>query len=265
MSRIAPAVPPEDKLQRTLFTALFVVWGALLAGALVLGVQGSDTAELTAKWLRMASSLALVATGGAAWLWFFGTNAAWYVLCAAIGITLGTVGDFYNAGLLDDYAPLGEGVLGGIAAFGLGHIAYITGCQIAARQTGRTAPAPLYGSLALWLAIGAVGWYAIVYLGATEKTSALVWPALAYTLLLASMAGLAMGLALQDRRFTMLAVGAAFFFVSDLVLAIGMFRGSFPWQTEVVWLLYGPGQMMIVFSALAIGRILAVRERGEPA
>jgi len=265
MSRIAHAVSPVNKLQRPLFMALFVVWGAVLAGAIGLEGQSGESAAFVARWLRMASSLTLVATAFAAWISFLGTGAAKYSLLFAIGMTLGTIGDFYNAGLLDAVAPLGRGVLGGIAAFGLGHIAYISGCQVAARKTGCTATVPRYGSLALWLAIGAIGWYVIAYLGATEKTSALVWPALAYTLLLASMAGLAMGLAIQDRRFTLLAVGGAFFFVSDLVLAIGMFRGNFKWQSELVWLLYGPGQMMIVFSTLAIGRILADRIRGEPA
>lgn len=263
MSRTAHALLPEKQL-RFLFSALFLAWAALLAGALLLGLQGNDFAKSVASGLRMASSLALVVTGWLAWFGFRRTAAARFALCIAIGMTLGTIGDFYNAGLLEVVAPMGRGVLGGIAAFGLGHIAYITGCQYAARKTGLKAPAPRYGSLALWLLIGAVGWYPIVYLGATKDTSVLVWPALAYTLLLASMAGLAMGLALQDRRFTILAAGAALFFISDLILAIGMFRGNLPQQTEIVWLLYGPGQMLIVFSALPIGRLLAHGPEGEP-
>jgi uncharacterized membrane protein YhhN len=220
----------------------------------------------------MGSSLALIAAAWAAWFCFLmirlreqRSGAAGFALCIAIGMTLGAVGDFYNANLLDAWAPMGKGMLGGIAAFGLGHLAYITGCQIAARRTGRTSPAPRYGSLAAWLATGAIGWYVIVYLGATDDDARqLVWPALIYSLLLACTAGLATGLAVQDRRFMLLAAGAALFFLSDMILAIGMFRGGFERQIEWVWAAYGPGQMLIVFSVAPIGRLLA-DARGVPA
>ena len=38
---------------------------------------------------------------------------------------------------------------------------------------------------------------------------------------------------------------------ADLILAFEMFRGPFAYDTECVWLTYGPGQMLIVFSTLA--------------
>ena len=50
-----------------------------------------------------------------------------------------------------------------------------------------------------------------------------------------------------------MACGAALFFASDMILAWGLFRGPIPRQTELVWLTYGPGQMLIVFGALAAG------------
>ena len=43
---------------------------------------------------------------------------------------------------------------------------------------------------------------------------------------------------------------------SDLILAFGLFRGHFSYQTEAVWLTYGPGQMLIVFSALSAVALL---------
>ena len=92
------------------------------------------------------------------------------------------------------------------------------------------------------------GWYAIVYAGASESTRDLVWPALPYSLLLASTAGLATGLAAQSRAFGLMALGAGLFFSSDMLLAWGLFRGTIPRQTELVWLTYGPGQMFIVFG-----------------
>ena len=41
-----------------------------------------------------------------------------------------------------------------------------------------------------------------------------------------------------------------------LILAFGLFRGHFSYQTEAVWLTYGPGQMLIVFSALSAVALL---------
>ena len=73
---------------------------------------------------------------------------------------------------------------------------------------------------------------------------------------MAGTAGIASGLAVQDRRLLSLAFGGALFLASDLILACGLFRGSFPHQTEAVWLTYGPGQMLIVFSTLAAAAVL---------
>jgi uncharacterized membrane protein YhhN len=83
----------------------------------------------------------------------------------------------------------------------------------------------------------------------------LVWPALGYTLLLAGTAGVTAGVALQERRLFPLALGAALFLTSDLILAFELFRGPFAYDTACVWLTYGPGQMLIVFSILAAATI----------
>ena len=85
----------------------------------------------------------------------------------------------------------------------------------------------------------------------------MVWLALPYTMLLAGTAGISSGLALQDRRLFGLALDGALFLVSDLMLAFGMFWGHFAHQTESVWLTYGPGQMLIVFSVLSAAVVLS--------
>jgi hypothetical protein len=75
------------------------------------------------------------------------------------------------------------------------------------------------------------------------------WVALPYALLLASTAGLGSGLAIQDRRFIPLALGGALFLLSDLILAGDMFSDLFfRLIGDVVWLTYGPAQMLIVYS-----------------
>jgi hypothetical protein len=73
---------------------------------------------------------------------------------------------------------------------------------------------------------------------------------LPYALLLASTAGLATGLALQSTYFVPLAIGAALFLLSDLILAGELFSGlQFPLIGDVIWLTYGPGQALIVYAS----------------
>ena len=105
----------------------------------------------------------------------------------------------------------------------------------------------LIASVASWQLVGLLSWYLIVY--PAEQNNNLVWPALGYTLLLAGTAGFATGLAFHVRCLWPLALGAGLFLASDLLLAIGMFRGSFVFRSEAVWLTYGPGQMLIVISS----------------
>ena len=236
------------------YVGLWIVWAALLAAAIVLGnVQGSH-----AGWwptaARMGSSVVLVVTGW--WTWIVVRSAAVgpFALAVAIGMTLGAIGDFFNAGLLN-FVPLPSPVLGGIAAFGVGHIAYIAGCVWLARRARLTARAPLVIAIVGWQLVGVVAWYFVALQGSENRP--LVWPALPYSLLLAGTAGVTAGLALQESRLFPLALGAALFLASDLILAFELFRGSFAYDTESVWLTYGPGQMLIVFSTLAAAVVLA--------
>jgi uncharacterized membrane protein YhhN len=109
----------------------------------------------------------------------------------------------------------------------------------------------LSASVVSWQLIGLLSWLLIAF-PASQNTS-LIWPALGYTLLLAGTAGMASGLAYHRKRMCPVAIGAGLFLASDLLLAIGMFRGSFPFRSEAVWLTYGPGQMLIVVSSWLVG------------
>jgi hypothetical protein len=73
--------------------------------------------------------------------------------------------------------------------------------------------------------------------------------ALPYALLLAGTTGIATGLAVQDSSLIPVALGAALFLASDLILAGELFNGlSFPLIGDVVWLTYGPAQALIVYG-----------------
>lgn len=232
------------------FIGLWILWAAALAGAMFAGNFDRDG---VGKALRMGSSIVLCAVAWTAYARWRARPVGRFALCLAIGITLGTIGDFFNAGLLD-FVPVLKGTMGGIVAFGLGHLAYIAGCLDLRKRARLTHGFTMFAAIDFWQIVGLVAWYLIAYLG--EKHRDLLYPALGYTLLLAGTAGIATGLALQQRRLTLLAVGAALFLLSDLILAVGMFRESLTRSIDWVWLTYGPGQMLIVFSVLSAHALL---------
>jgi hypothetical protein len=198
------------------------------------------------EWTRMASSLTLVVFG---WSWFafgLGGPTARFAGLLAAGMTLGFVGDLVLAGLL----PGGENVLAGIAAFGLGHVLYIAAGVGWGNGHGLDSPRARWGCLAVWLVVGALAWYVVVFRG--QDATALHWAALGYALLLAGTAGVATGLAVQCRLFVPFAVGAALFLASDLILAAQLFNdAAFAHIGDVIWVTYGCGQMLIVSSVIA--------------
>jgi hypothetical protein len=238
-----------------LLLALLLAWAGLLFGGFIFGTHWSDNTkrELASRrmprWTRLASSLVLVM---ASWVWWLVARdgvVASYALAVAVGMTLGFVGDLFMAKLI---IQSDKHVLGGIGAFGLGHIAYIVGFLGFGDALGATD-----GRIAAWLAwliIGAAAWYVVVYRG--QAHSVLHYAALPYALLLSSTAGVATGLAINLSAFVPLAVGCALFLLSDLILAARLFNGLvFRLIDDVIWLTYGPAQMLIVYS---VGAALGV-------
>ena len=220
---------------------LWGLWAITLASSLFGG-------RLAGR-LRLASSFTLVIAGwSGAWLNRFTADQP-FAMLIAVGMTLGFVGDLLMARVF----PLRCYLLAGMAAFGLGHVAYIAAALTLGNTAGLNAAGPRFGAWIVWLAIGALGWRTVVFRNrkATAGDAVLHWGALPYALLLASTAGFATGLALQAPRFLPFAVGAALFLFSDLILAGRLFGGlRFRRMDDAIWLTYGPGQMLIVFAAL---------------
>jgi uncharacterized membrane protein YhhN len=149
--------------------------------------------------------------------------------------------------------PIGNGVLGGMASFGIGHIAYLGALFAFARIAGWPLPTPWMPAWLVWLLVGLACWYFIVL--RPNPDSDLALPALGYVLLLASTAGCASQLAVRSRAFLPLALGAALFFVSDLMIALEKFaKTGFPGIGAAIWLTYGPAQMLIVYSTVLLSR-----------
>jgi hypothetical protein len=230
--------------QRAWLLLCLGLWAVFLFGGFVFGRPDAEGLRRMPLRTRLLSSVVLVLAG---WSWYAfvrETAASRYALAIALGMSLGLLGDIAMAGLL----PWGNRVVGGILAFGLGHIAYIA--AFLGLGAGRPWPVLVIG----WM-VGLVGWYGVVQHG--QAWTALRGAALVYALLLATTAGLAAALALRHPGFILLAVGAGLFFLSDLILAGQLFAGlRFPLIGDVVWLTYGPGQMLIVFSTGTVVRLL---------
>lgn len=220
-----------------------IPWALLLFGGFLLGKPTKKNPHRMSAWTRLGSSGVLAL---AAWLWFglsLNSPVRGYALLIALGMSLGFLGDLFMAKII--HVP--NRVLAGMASFGLGHVLYIAALLGLGTSVMGIDKSLLWGSLlAFWL-IAAAGWYALVFRG--ENASGLKWAALPYGLLLASTAGLAVGLALQSSGFIPLAIGAILFLLSDLILAAQLFNNlSFPLIDDIIWLTYGPGQMLIVYS-----------------
>lgn len=224
---------------------LLALWAALLFGGFIFARPHAGGSRRMPAWTRLTSSLVLVL---AACYWLIiaigaENPAGSYAFAILTGMALGFVGDLFMAKLIfrSDAA-----VLGGMAAFGLGHVAYIAGFLQFGDQMGANAHRA-EGWIA-WLIVGVVGWYVAVYRGQTAHT-VMHFAALPYALLLASTAGVATGLALNLSAFVPLAFGAALFLLSDLLIAAQLFSGvRFRLLDDLIWLTYGPAQMLIVYS-----------------
>jgi hypothetical protein len=230
--------------------ALLFIWGTLLVGGFIFGKEHADNTRRMSTVTRIASSLTLVV---GAWSWLIivqNTELSQLATFIAIGMTFGFFGDVFMAQLIirnDNY------ILCGIGAFGVGHIAYIIGLINYGGIHNLDHTGQRWGALIVWLTIATIAWQVVVW--RKSERSILHIAALLYSLLLAATTGFATGLALQSSEFILMAMGAVLFLLSDLILAAQLFNNfHFRLISDIVWLTYGPGQMMIVF-ALALRSI----------
>lgn len=69
---------------------------------------------------------------------------------------------------------------------------------------------------------------------------------------------------MKERAYVPFAIGAAFFLISDLILAAQLFNDAeFRFIGDVIWFTYGLGQMLIVMAAGAARRQVALHGRVE--
>lgn len=131
----------------------------------------------------------------------------------------------------------------GLVSFLIAHLFYVALFKTGQRWF------PHRGALAATLGVG-VAMYAFLWTGGLP--AALRGPVAAYVLVIALMAAQAIGRAsvLRDRAAVLVAVGAAFFMLSDSLLATHRFVSPLPWSQ--VWVLgtYYAAQACIVAGVL---------------
>jgi len=219
-----------------------MLWAALLFGGFLFGEPEPGKEHRIPTWARMGSSFMLALAAWSWWLIADFTDFDRLALLFAVGMSFGLLGDLFMARLIirsEHY------VLGGMGAFAMGHIAYITGLLTFADVIGLSVDVTVL--VVCWI-VAVVLWYLIIFRPSPMK-EAPHFAALPYALLLATTAGVALSLSSQSAEFLLLAVGAVLFFISDLILAAHLFSHlKLPMVHDVVWLTYGPAQMLLIFT-----------------
>jgi hypothetical protein len=219
---------------------LLGIW-VLLVGGFSLNRYDDERAGRVPKSMEWPQSALLI--GLAAIVWAMAARPTPLATLGALvcaGMACGFVGDLFMANVFQQKSH----VLFGMAAFGIGHVLYILAFRelavyFALHDLGRYTLAVLI----TWAAALSL-WFALVR---KPGGGAMQYAALAYALFLASMAGFALGLALQNRTFLGLAVGAILFLLSDTLIAARLFaRRVFLYLGDAIWATYILAQALIV-------------------
>ncbi len=212
--------------------------------ALVFGHPNAAGTGRMIPWLQRSTSLLLaLAAWSLALLGAGGAAAAPYAYGIAVGMSLSFVADLIMAEVI----RVPDRVLGGIAVFGLAHLAYLAAMlQLDAALDLDAGPAMLGWSVG-FLAVALIYWRLAV--DTPQAVPPLRLGALGYLGLLATMTGVAWGVATREPALWTLAGGATLFFISDAILGNQIFRANhWPAVGDVVWLTYFTGQAGIVWA-----------------
>jgi hypothetical protein len=214
---------------------------ALLVGGFILNRYDNERAGRVPKSMELPQSALLVVLAAMVWATAArptSLSTLGALVCA--GIACGFVGDLFMANSFKQK----NSVLSGMAAFGIGHVLYILAFRELAVQFALHDLSRYALALLITWAAAMILWFILVR---KPDGGAMQYAALAYALFLASMAGFALGLALQYRTFLGLAVGAILFLLSDTLIAARLFAGRvFLYMGDAIWGTYILAQALIV-------------------
>ncbi|GHB01819.1 hypothetical protein GCM10009069_25740 [Algimonas arctica] len=174
-------------------------------------------------------------------LWAYVLGGPWLLVAA---LAFGTLGDGFMSGDPKKW------LLPGLLAFFVGHLAYLA--------LFMTAPhAPLDGvTLSIACAVFLLTGGFLLYLW--ESLGDMRWPVVAYTTVIAFMGATA---ALLDIGTPLVAVGAAMFILSDVLVALEVFKFEEDARirlltSPLLWALYFGGQALIAYGFLLNSQLL---------
>ena len=166
-----------------------------------------------------------------------------YARWVALGMSLSFIADLIMAAML----KVPNRVLGGMAVFGLAHLAYLAGFLGLNNALALAVGPAMLGGVATALLIACGTWWFSV--DAPQAPRFLRFGALGYLVLLATMLGVACGLTSRAPQLGSLAAGACLFGLSDAILGNQILRQHhWPGVSDVVWASYIVGQAGIVWS-----------------
>ena len=194
--------------------------------------------------IRMFLSASLVLAACVIWNATSGERAP-YAQYVFFGMLASCVGDLIMARLI----PLPSRLIGGMTAFGIAHILYVTAyvqtlraSHIAVVNSGLWAGLILYGLATL------AGWAMLIR--NPDKATPLNIGALAYGFLVGGMAAVALALATGlGGGWWLAALGGLIFVISDLLIGVTDIGGmQLHNANDWIWLTYVAGQMGIIYA-----------------
>ncbi|HRI54988.1 MAG TPA: lysoplasmalogenase family protein, partial [Pseudomonadota bacterium] len=150
------------KTKQAILGGLGGLWAAAITAGFTLGKPTVPGGRRLPHWVALGTSGLLTVIG---WGWQRALRkqpAADYAAHIATGMTFGAMGDV----LLPISVPAG------MAAFAVGHVAYVRGLWRLQRQQGLCSRPIIYGVWGLWLGAAVAGWYAVVW----RSPIAVRWP-----------------------------------------------------------------------------------------
>jgi len=231
----------------TLLAILVMVFVISNIAAFAFGKLNDDRTRRSIPWLQRSTSLQLVLI--AALIALSRTRESGlhtYAFYVALGMGVSFGADLIMAAAGKSTRRL----IAGMATFAIAHSFYLIAMTGEPAQRGPLPIGFFLAALAALLAIGIVIWWLLVRV--PKGPDVLNYGALGYMAILSTMTALAVALALFDRRWWALGLGAVLFLASDAVLGNQIFRRNrWPYSSDVVWGLYIAGQAGIVLSTLA--------------
>lgn len=226
----------------TIGQVLLLVILLLLVGGFALHAYDEKRLARMPKRTELPQSFLLIILAVIVWLSAAqGTALNTLALLIVLGIALGFLGDLFMANIFKQE----KHVLGGMAAFGIGHVFYMLGFrEIALAFDLHDLGSYVLALVVMWI-VALVIWALLVRTPDSDSTMQVA--ALVYALFLASMAAYAIGLALQQGAFWPLAIGGILFLFSDSLIASKLFAGRrFRYMGDVEWATYILAQVLIV-------------------